>query len=333
MKTLYKLALALALLFSANAVFAQTDGELQRGITLYRQGAYDEAINVLEALSKIKGVKDEPTVLNYLGLSYMEQNELKKARKTLERAALLAPQNVAVRTSLAYAYLRSDKSEDAFREAARAVDLDAKSYTAYFIRGTSFLRLGKADEAIADANQAIKLKADFAPAYLLKADTLAGVFGNRINAGGLAKDNAEMLGKAVETLEECVKNCAKDGSLPTLNEKLDAFQAFYRYFSRDNASVTPVATTEGTFKIIAKPRANYTDQARSAGRQGRVVLAVMFKANGTIGEVMVIKGLGYGLDEEVIKAARGIRFSPLTKNGTPVSVVKTLEYSFSIGGR
>jgi len=46
---------------------------------------------------------------------------------------------------------------------------------------------------------------------------------------------------------------------------------------------------------------------------------------------LVVKPLGFGLDEEAVKAARKIKFQPATKDGKPVSIVKRVQYSFSIG--
>jgi outer membrane biosynthesis protein TonB len=45
---------------------------------------------------------------------------------------------------------------------------------------------------------------------------------------------------------------------------------------------------------------------------------------------MVVKPLSHGLNEEAVRAARAIKFNPATKDGKPVSVVKQIEYSFSI---
>ena len=91
----------------------------------------------------------------------------------------------------------------------------------------------------------------------------------------------------------------------------------------------PVGPTEGV-KILSKPRANYTDAARQNQVQGKVVLRVTFAANGSIGGISVISGLGNGLTEQAIAAARGIRFEPAKRGGVPYSVTKPVEYSFTI---
>lgn len=93
--------------------------------------------------------------------------------------------------------------------------------------------------------------------------------------------------------------------------------------------VPPVGVTE-TVKIISKPRANYTDAARQNQVQGTVTLRVTFLPSGQIGGIAPVSGLPYGLTEQAIAAARGIRFEPAKKNGVPYPVTKQVQYSFTI---
>lgn len=91
----------------------------------------------------------------------------------------------------------------------------------------------------------------------------------------------------------------------------------------------PVGPTEGV-KILSKPRANYTPEARTNNIQGKVVLRVTFGANGAIGAISVINGLPDGLTEAAKEAAKGIKFKPATRGGVPYSVSKPVEYTFTI---
>lgn len=84
------------------------------------------------------------------------------------------------------------------------------------------------------------------------------------------------------------------------------------------------------FIILFKPRSTYTDRARQANEQGVVRFKVEFSANGQIGKITVIKDLKYGLTENSIKTLKRLRFIPAEKDNSPVAVVKTIEYSFSI---
>ena len=83
-------------------------------------------------------------------------------------------------------------------------------------------------------------------------------------------------------------------------------------------------------RIISKPRPGYTDAARTNGVTGSVVLKVTLLANGSIGSITPVRRLPHGLTEQAIAAARQIRFEPKKVNGSPVSVVMTFDYGFTI---
>lgn len=84
------------------------------------------------------------------------------------------------------------------------------------------------------------------------------------------------------------------------------------------------------FRIISKPKATYTDAARVNQVQGTVTLRVTLNANGSVGSITPVSGLGYGLTEQAIAAARRIQFEPQKENGVAKTVVKTIQYSFTI---
>ncbi len=91
----------------------------------------------------------------------------------------------------------------------------------------------------------------------------------------------------------------------------------------------PVGVTQA-IKILSKPRPGYTDSARQANIQGTVLLRVTFLASGQVGSISPVKGLGNGLTEQAIAAARRISFEPAKTNGVAQSVTKQIEYTFSI---
>lgn len=82
--------------------------------------------------------------------------------------------------------------------------------------------------------------------------------------------------------------------------------------------------------IRGKPRASYTELARTRNVQGSVMLRVTFLANGGVGSISVVKALEAGLTEQAISAASRISFIPARHQGLPVTVSKQVEYSFSI---
>lgn len=100
--------------------------------------------------------------------------------------------------------------------------------------------------------------------------------------------------------------------------------------SASTETPTVPATPITPLVIAAKPRARYTDMARQAEIQGTVVLRMTFRSNGSVGSIVVIKSLPYGLTEQAIAAARKLVFLPAQINGANVAVTKQVEYSFSI---
>jgi TonB family protein len=82
--------------------------------------------------------------------------------------------------------------------------------------------------------------------------------------------------------------------------------------------------------ITRKVKAKYTKEAKKNGVEGVVVLKAVFRADGRITDIEVIKSLPYGLTEKAIEAAQKIKFKPVIKDGRPVSVRGNLEYVFEL---
>lgn len=99
---------------------------------------------------------------------------------------------------------------------------------------------------------------------------------------------------------------------------------------------------EGKFtplKITKKAQPTYTEAAAVAKVEGVVALKVVFLASGKIGDVTYPKTrvqhllkedplLKYGLVDKAIEAAKQIEFIPATRDGVPISIVKSVEYEF-----
>ena len=101
-------------------------------------------------------------------------------------------------------------------------------------------------------------------------------------------------------------------------------------FNKNYVFVKPTNSKNKSLFILAKPRAKYTDEARQNNIQGTVTLRVAFLANGQVGSVSPVSGLPDGLTEQALAAAAQIKFNPATKNGKPVTVTKSVQYSFTI---
>ena len=82
--------------------------------------------------------------------------------------------------------------------------------------------------------------------------------------------------------------------------------------------------------ILYREKAKYTEIARINHLQGTVVLQVVFDVSGEFHDIQVFRGLPDGLTRKAIEAAQKIRFNPAIKNGEPVSVRGSLEYTFNL---
>ncbi len=64
----------------------------------------------------------------------------------------------------------------------------------------------------------------------------------------------------------------------------------------------------------------YPEKARAAGIQGRVYIEFIVNKDGKVEEPRLIRGIGGGCDEEVLKAIKLMRFTPGVQNGNLVNV-------------
>ena len=64
------------------------------------------------------------------------------------------------------------------------------------------------------------------------------------------------------------------------------------------------------------------------GVQGDVVVEVTIDARGNIVQKRILQRLGYGIDEKVLAALEGWRFTPATQDGVPISSQHDIHFHF-----
>jgi TonB family protein len=82
--------------------------------------------------------------------------------------------------------------------------------------------------------------------------------------------------------------------------------------------------------ILERQEPSYTEEARAAKIQGTVLLRLVVRADGTTGQIRVLRSLDVGLDQRAVEAVSRWRFKPGMKDGKPVAVETTLEVSFHL---
>jgi TonB family protein len=83
-------------------------------------------------------------------------------------------------------------------------------------------------------------------------------------------------------------------------------------------------------QLLREVRPDYTEDARRQGIEGDVVLEIVVRADGTVGDVRIIKGLGGGLERRAVDAVRQWRFSPARRLGAAVDVMVEVAVEFKL---
>ena len=86
-------------------------------------------------------------------------------------------------------------------------------------------------------------------------------------------------------------------------------------------------------KLTAKPKPEYTAEARQLHIEGDVIVRARVDADGSVQIMDVVSGLGHGLDESAKRAVMASRFEPATDGfGHPVASVVIVTVTFQIAG-
>ncbi len=81
-------------------------------------------------------------------------------------------------------------------------------------------------------------------------------------------------------------------------------------------------------KTLAKPK--YTTAAQQADIEGVVKIEVSVDETGHVVRARVVSGLGYGLDEAALEAAKQCTFEPATQCGKPIPSTKILPFRMEL---
>jgi periplasmic protein TonB len=83
-------------------------------------------------------------------------------------------------------------------------------------------------------------------------------------------------------------------------------------------------------RLLREVRADYTEDARQRGLSGEVVLEIVVRRDGSVGDIKVLRGLASGLNDRAVQAVRQWRFAPARRLGTPVDVVVEVAVEFKL---
>src|SRR5262245_43168629 len=271
----------------------------KRGQKLYRAGQTEQAIEELYTALSVREIYYEAQLL--LGRSLIEAKRYREAAATLREIEPPRRGAAEVHKLLGKAYYEINRLRDAARNLHYAIGFSKRpDYELHYLLGLVMLRQGDGEGAIDEAKRAVALKPRFAPARKLLSDAY------------LMKKDYARSEKALKRYLVRVRNRAEAAEI---KERIEATHILGR--AKPEKSVKKAITLPQIYKI---PHPGYTPEALRYKVEGSVRLDVLFGSDGAIQHALVARGLGFGLDEAALKAARGIEFKPGEADGRPVSM-------------
>jgi protein TonB len=83
-------------------------------------------------------------------------------------------------------------------------------------------------------------------------------------------------------------------------------------------------------RLLHEVPADYTESARQRGITGEVLLEIVVRRDGSVGEIKILKGLGEGLNDRAVQAVRQWRFAAAQRQGVPVDVIVEVAVEFRL---
>ena len=83
-------------------------------------------------------------------------------------------------------------------------------------------------------------------------------------------------------------------------------------------------------RLLREVKADYTEDARQRSISGDVVLEIVVRRDGSVGDIRILQGLAGGLNDRAVQAVRQWRFSPAQSAGRAVDVIVEVAVEFKL---
>jgi len=119
----------------------------------------------------------------------------------------------------------------------------------------------------------------------------------------------------------------------------DEFRTWWQLESQPAPLASPPPRTDAPMRVGGDVKApivtyrvepKYTDEARANHVSGIVIVECVIGKDGRVRDVVVLKGLPFGLGQSAIDAVRQWQFQPATLAGEPVDVLFNLTINFKL---
>lgn len=230
------------------------------------------------------------------------------AKKELKAALSLDKKSPAANLGLAFVYKQENNAKEAIKCVEAAIKSQPNYPDAHYLFAQLLLEKGDLTKSRQEIDLAISQGASFRNAHILSGDIYLG----------------QNLKSALECYEKAIQISGPEGNTEMLRQRIDALASTIAFAShlRDPSYARP--------KQLNAPRPAYTEEARRRGVQGKVIGRVLIDEQGRVLYFLIVSGLGYGLNDEALKAARALRFTPATIDGKPVPYLLGIVIEFNL---
>jgi TonB family protein len=127
------------------------------------------------------------------------------------------------------------------------------------------------------------------------------------------------------SLESCTELTGNASGKKVVRLKTQPSQVFKKFQTLHAASW--YKNPEQPYPLFT-PEAQFSEEARRKRVNGVCVIRLNIDAHGLPEDPRVVRPVGYGLDEEAIRAVQQYRFRPALKKDKAVSTMMTIEVNF-----
>lgn len=108
---------------------------------------------------------------------------------------------------------------------------------------------------------------------------------------------------------------------------MSSTDVFCQELKKDSQNREVITSSEPSFPkgdqalyIEVMSNTKYPDEAKKRYIEGEVTLSFDVRPDSIASNIIIISGVGYGIDEEVKKLIEKLKFSPAIQNGKPVKM-------------
>ena len=247
----------------------------------------------------------------------IKNDEWGRAQSGIRHALALKPESAEVNLIAAQVYWHEGARSMAIDSLTKAIETQPIFPEAHFLLAQCLKESRNLEKAREEVNIAISQGTPLFPAYRLLAeiDITKGDF----DAAITALETALRFSPAADTEDAKLRE-----QIEQSREFVEKLKRFAVFAAGQNAPdiVRPV--------LLNNPQPRYTEEARALKIQGTVLMNVLVTENGDVDLVLVLRGLGLGLDEQATEVARKLKFSPATRSGKLIPYWTKLSVEFHL---